>query len=126
LQEINDPSKNTFQKLPENFRAQEIKDLSNFDGQLPAGKKSTDLKQAIKDRRSTFFYSLHSPEDGGITPEKYATALTNLQKSVYTAKKYRPLDSKTLNRLFKLEGNSSNYKEVNLDEPSPLYNDKSF
>jgi len=126
LKEINDPAKDTFQKLPEDFREEEIRNLSNFNDQLPVGKKSTDLTQAIKDRRSTFFYYLHNPADGGITPEEYAVSLTNFQKAVYTPKKYRPLDSNTLNRLFKLEGNKFSPKEINLDEPNPLYNGTSF
>jgi hypothetical protein len=126
LEEINDPNKDTFQKLPENFKELEIKNLSNFDDQLPEGKRSSDLTQAIKNRRSTFFYYLHNPEDGGITREEYSGALTNFQKAVYTAKRYRPLDSNTLNRLFKLESNKFNPKEVNLDEPNQLYNGKSF
>ncbi|CAI2196472.1 18118_t:CDS:2, partial [Funneliformis geosporum] len=104
FQEINEPTRNTFQKLPENFRAQEIQNLSNFDSQLPVGKKSTALKQAIKDRRNNFFYhldELNNEIDGdGLTPKELTsqggyeidkeTTPYSIRGKDYTGKQFNP------------------------------------
>lgn len=102
LQEINDPSKRTFKSLPEDFRATEIKDLTAFDIQLPDGKKSFDLIEAIKTRRNTFVYYLNEPNneiDGdGLINEDFISAKEK-QKEQWKPTKFMPVTNQILNQL---------------------------
>lgn len=98
---INDANKKTFADLPENFKAGEIDALDN--NLLPKDKQKETLTNRIKERRSTFFYSLNEPKDGGLKPEDLTTALNLIKEdNIWKAEDKNPITVEILNELLEL------------------------
>lgn len=103
---IIDPIKTTFKSLPENYQAEEIKNLNN--DLLPADKQKETLTAKIIDRRSSFVLSLNKLDDNGFEADKL-TAILAKKKEKWEAKFSKVLDVDVLCELLK-----DNVKELGI------------